>query len=355
MSEERTYPELVLFEDDPAARMVFVPIPPGEFWMGSRGCGPTEEPRHLVRIPAPPVRDEQDLATIPAFWMARTPVTQAQFRRWTSTDAYRAWFERHGAEYELNGPHANTFGPGDDLPAETMSWYEAHAYCEWLAEPGAKLLEGLGSKLREVPRFELPPEAHWEYACRGRRDWGGDMEYGNGDGEAVLDAMGWFNGNNDRQTHAVGFKDPNGFGLYDMHGNVWEWCRDVVSDVYRWLVDGEDACEIVGDGSEWRVLRGGPWDSTAGWCRSAVRFGWLPGDSSGRQGFRPCLLPGPVPRQGERGALQQAGAEAKEGAGEGGGTPTGRAPTAAGARGAKNPLDDLILPQRPSDDPSEGR
>ena len=150
----------------------------------------------------------------------------------------------------------------------------------------------------------LPTEAHWEYACRA----GTRTDYYTGDGEAALREAGWFDGNSEGSTHPVGKLAPNDFGLYDMHGNVWEWCLDRWDEsAYRRRWDGitaEDTFalnEKHGDQNEannnWgenRVLRGGSWIYTADWCRAAYRDRYRAGNSFWNFGFRVCLVRSPT-------------------------------------------------------------
>jgi formylglycine-generating enzyme required for sulfatase activity len=142
---------------------------------------------------------------------------------------------------------------GDKLPVEKVSWDEATQWCQ-------KLSEQSGQSVR------LPTESEWEYACRA----GTTTEYNTGDGEKALAKAGWYFGNSDGKTHPVGLKEPNAWGLHDMHGNVWEWCQDEVGDRLR-------------------VLRGGSWDFSARWCRSAYRSRWRPDVRGWDAGFRVCL------------------------------------------------------------------
>lgn len=102
---------------------------------------------------------------------------------------------------------------GDDLPVENVSWDDVIEFCKKLSQ-------------KEAKKYRLPTEAEWEYACRA----GTEMRFSTGDDEEELKKAGWFNGNSDKKTHPVGQKAPNAWGLYDMHGNVMEWCRDVYKD-----------------------------------------------------------------------------------------------------------------------------
>ena len=251
--------------------MAFRLIPAGVFRMGSRGNFPDEEPAHRVRIAAP-------------CWMAETPVTQAQFALWTRAE---------GVE------HKNHFADHLDHPAENMDWRQAVSYCDSITR----------TKQAEFPSgFHLaclPSEAEWEYACRA----GTETDYYTGDGEAALAEAGWFGEEwGAGSTHPVWKKAPNCFQLYDLHGNVWEWCHDAWDDqAHRRRVDGDpDPGAGVRD-NDWRmglesllksdqsrVLRGGSWDDSAWDCRSAYRGRYRPGGRNWFDGFRVCLVRGPA-------------------------------------------------------------
>jgi formylglycine-generating enzyme required for sulfatase activity len=254
--------------------MAFRCIPAGSFRMGSRGEHAREEPRHLVRITEP-------------FYLGIVPVTQAQFQVWTRA---------------LGTEHENVFSNEPDHPAEDLDWRQAIAFCAWLNEVHAPA----------VPAGHvatLPTEAEWEYACRA----GTDTEYYTGDGESALSEAGWFAGNSGQTTRPVGAKAPNDLGLFDMHGNVWEWCWDVWDQhAYRTRVDGvadpgaadrrmalEDPhyVESLQRDNRHRVVRGGSWGDVARWCRSASRDGGGPGGRDDVRGFRVCLVPGPMVAQ----------------------------------------------------------
>ena len=235
--------------------MRFRRIDPGEFRMGGRGEYADEEPIHRVRITRP-------------FYLGVYPVTQAQFAVWT----------------KLKGvDHKNHFG-GKNHPAENLDWNQATQYCDWLNEDcHARFPAGFVAT--------LPTEAQWEYACRA----GTDTQYNTGDGAAALARTGWYD---ESSTHPVGEKEPNSWGLCDMHGNVWEWCKDVWDEhAYQRRVDGiTDPVSALDEGSKvpGRVMRGGSWNDTARGCRSAVRNRWRPDFRNWDTGFRVCLVPGPA-------------------------------------------------------------
>ncbi len=256
-----------------SVQMAFRLIPAGSFLMGSRGYGKEEEPSHRVVIAEP-------------FWMAETPVTQAQFAVWTVAE---------GIE------HKNHFDGKLDHPAESMDWFQAVAFGQSLVgQCAAQFPSGFAGAV-------LPSEAQWEYACRA----GTETEYYTGDGEAVLAEAGWYGEDWDTgSTHAVAGKPANLFHLYDMHGNVWEWCSDVRDEMaYRkrpgffnsraWtLEDAGPQVEYMNEedrrnGHPRRVLRGGSWFDSAGLCRSAIRGRRRPGIRRWILGFRLALVPGP--------------------------------------------------------------
>ena len=265
--------------------MGFRLIPPGTFSMGSRGYRASEEPVHRVRIAE-------------AFWLAETPVTQAQFALWIRAEGIK--HENHFTDHPDHLAH----------PAENMDWWQAVAYCAWLTRAkAAELPEGFSLVC-------LPTEAEWEYACRA----GADTEYHSGDGEAALAEVGWYGATSCSSTHPVRRKDPNDFRLFDMHGNVWEWCHDAWNEsAYRRRVDDtadpgrtlrlaekQGGLARMTESNRIRVLRGGAWYGSPFFCRSASRSRFEPSVRSGLCGFRVGLV---------RGLATWRGAQQSEGAG----------------------------------------
>jgi formylglycine-generating enzyme required for sulfatase activity len=210
--------------------IVFVKLPGGAFLMGSpedEDGRSTEEFQHQVALSA--------------FLIAKYEVTQAEWRRVMGSEP--AWSK------------------GEDLPVESVTWDDCQEFCE---------KSGLS----------LPSEAQWEYACRAGTT---------GPFAGVLDELGWCSENSQSRTHAVGEKRPNGFGLHDMHGNVWEWCLDAYErDFYRGPVAAvkDPLCEGIGRVP--RVLRGTGWSYHFGGCRSALRHHADPRYRSDEVGFRPA-------------------------------------------------------------------
>ena len=251
---------------DTSQSMLFVRIPNGSFRVGSRGYSQREQPVCEV--------------VLSDFYLGVFPVTQSQFAVWRPDHAN--WFSGVGRSRH---------------PAESISWFDAVSYCEWLNATCV-------SQLPSGYRFCLPSECQWEYACRLSVDKSGqrqilEMEYYTGDGVAALEAAGWYDGNSESKTHPVGQKAGTSLGLYDLHGNVEEWCRDAWSDDPYFRYDwGEEDPEVraadVGksESDAHRVFRGGSWDDTSGNCRAACRFGG-PVDGYRDRGFRVCACSGP--------------------------------------------------------------
>jgi len=143
-----------------------------------------------------------------------------------------------------------------------VSWRDANAYAKWAG-------------------LRLPTEAEWEYACRA----GTETRYCSGDAESDLDRVGWYEKNSGGKLHAVGEKEPNAFGLYDMHGNVFEWVEDDWHEDYNGAPEKGEAWVDESRGS-YRVSRGGGWVFSARSCRSAYRGSAPPGGGAGGLGFR---------------------------------------------------------------------
>jgi formylglycine-generating enzyme required for sulfatase activity len=210
-----------------------VRIEPGTFLMGSaEGAGDDDErPQHEVRIAR-------------AYGMGRYPVT----------------FEEYGAFAKaIKGdlPDDRGWGRGR-RPAINVSWQDAVAYAQWLSERTGK-------------RYRLPSEAEWEYAARA----GTGSRWSFGDDKGALDRCAWYWTNSGDQTHPVGGKEPNPWGLYDVHGNVWEWVQDCWHGNYQGAPnDGTAWLEASGGDCGQRVLRGGSWFGKPVDLRSANRYGY---------------------------------------------------------------------------------
>ncbi len=179
------------------------------------------------------------------------------------------------AQYEqVMGVNPSKF-KGADNPVETVSWKDAVEFCRKLSELPAEKEAG--------NVYRLPTEAEWEYACRA----GTTTKYSFGDDESEFGDYAWHDDNADDKTHPVGGKKPNAWGLYDLHGNVFEWCQDRYGDYPSGTVTDPTGAAL---GSN-RVNRGGCWGYTAVNCRSAYRYGYFPSYRHFNFGFRVSLTP----------------------------------------------------------------
>ncbi|MEO8497949.1 MAG: SUMF1/EgtB/PvdO family nonheme iron enzyme [Planctomycetota bacterium] len=224
--------------------------PPGQFTMGSP---PGEAGRD----------DDEDQLQVTlsrGYWLACTEVTQSQWKSVMPTQPWRV---------------ESTVADGDDFPATNVSWEDAVKFCEALTKR-----EVQAERLRQGDAYRLPTEAQWEYACRA----GTDSAYSFGDDARQLAEFGWFGAvGATASAHEVGQKRPNAWGLFDMHGNVAEWCRDEYHERY-------DATAVIRPAGQElkRVLRGGAWNMGPELCRSAVRYAYFD-YGPGRHGFRIVL------------------------------------------------------------------
>ncbi len=234
------------------------------------------DPRHSVRISK-------------NYYLGINPVTVGEFKRFVDKAGYETEGERDGTgAYGWTGSdwkqasqttwRTPGFSQTDKDPVVCISWGDADAYCRWLSE-----IEGRS--------YRLPTEAEWEYACRA----GSSTSYCFGDDTTRLGEYAWYWENSgrrtwfgaikDRKTHPVGQKSPNAWGLYDMHGNVWEWCNDW----YGEYSSGSATDPTGASSGSYRVSRGGSWSYEAASCRSARRSWSVPSLRSLFLGFRLVL------------------------------------------------------------------
>ena len=220
--------------------MTFNKIPAGTFTMGS----PETEKDHQGDETQHPVTISN------AFYMQTTEVTQGQWMAVMGTEPWK------GNSYVKEGPN---------YPVTYVSWDDAIAYCKKLSEKKGKI-------------YRLPTEAEWEYACRA----GTKTTWSFGDDEKVLGDYAWYD---EQYAHQVSLKKPNAFGLYDMHGNVYEWCHVFDRrDYYKQSPEKDPTGPASGSS---RVLRGGAWDGVlARSTRSASRGRVVADDRSSNYGFR---------------------------------------------------------------------
>ncbi len=204
--------------------MEFTLIPGGEFMMGSpsgeSGTDNDESPVHKVTIEEP-------------FYLGKYEVTQEQWQK-------------------VMGNNPSYF-KGDSLPVERVSWEEAQQFIKKLNE------------MEKADKYRLPSEAEWEYACRA----GNNARYSFGYDVSSLGEYAWYDENSGDKPHPVGQKNPNPWGLYDMHGNVWEWVQDGWHDNYYGAPSDGSARESLSNSL--KVRRGGSWEGSAGYCRTANR------------------------------------------------------------------------------------
>lgn len=204
-----------------------------------------------------------------------------------SKDYYLGVYEVTQAQYEKvigkNPSHLQGAIVGNenaDLPVERVSWKDAVEFCEKLSD--------LSEEKKAGRVYRLPTEAEWENACRA----GSKTAYSFDDDEGSLPEYGWFNRNSSRRTHTVGLLQQNAWGLYDMHGNVWEWCSDWYVEYTKGPVSDPTGPK---QGSH-RVFRGGSWGYDAAFCRSALRYPLTPGVRLNHLGFRVALSPSETPQ-----------------------------------------------------------
>ena len=229
-----------------------VRCPAGTFMMGSPS-------RELGRSP----NEIQHQVTISKdFNIAKYPVTQAQYKA-------------------IMGNNPSYF-KGENNPVECVSWVNAKEFCD-------KLNKLTKSTRPAVYRFDLPTEAQWEYACRAGTTT--SLNSGKNITESIgycsnVDEVGWYYGNSGRTTHPVGLKKPNAWGIYDMHGNVCEWCRDRCDE----YPSGSCTDPEGPDSGSYRVYRGSGWRSFPWYCRSANRCNYAPDFEDCDLGFRIALV-----------------------------------------------------------------
>lgn len=228
-----------------ALKLKYCWCPPGTGPIGT----PDDEIGHLL------VEVLHDVTLSKGFWLQQTEVTQSQYE-------------------SLMGVNPSNF-KGPDNPVDSVTWTEAAEFCRRLSE--------LPPEKRHGNVFRLPTEAEWEYACRA----GTRTPFSWGDSEEQMTEFGWFNRNSDRTTHPVGQKKPNPWNLFDIHGNVCEWCSDYFGDFTRDAVTDPRGPE---SGNK-RVLRGGNWFYPQMHSRSSHREAYAESVRYVGLGFRTAITP----------------------------------------------------------------
>jgi formylglycine-generating enzyme required for sulfatase activity len=273
-----------------------VVLPGGSFFMGSPE----------LELDREPFREYRHEVKVRGFYMAARELTSGEFRRFVLESGYRTtaeqtgyaivfneaeekWEARAGADWRNPG-----FRQNDDHPVVAVSWFDAVSYCNWLSEkegltPAYTILGEEVGWDKSAEGYRLPTEAEWEYACRG----GTTTPFSTGPrisaAQANYDGNYPYNYGNKglfrKATVPVGSFAPNPWGLYDMHGNVWEWCWDFYE-----LFDGEEGDVAVNpggpDSGAYRINRGGGWTSNADRLRSACRSCDFPETVEAGLGFR---------------------------------------------------------------------
>jgi len=254
-------PQQLVVDLGGGVKMEMVLVPAGSFIMGDDKSEPSpESTEHEIRL-AELEKPAHSVNITKPFYLGKYQVTQEQWeavmtqKKQTRSDYWNP------SKFE-----------GAKNPRECITWDNCQEFLGELAKISAQR----GS-------FALPTEAQWEYACRA----GSTTQYCFGDDETRLGDYAWYDANSDGKTHPVGQKKPNAFGLYDMHGNVWEWCEDWL-DVYEAKAVTNPTGPTTGAA---RVARGGGWCRSAHLCHSALRYYFMPSYGSSLLGLRVCLIP----------------------------------------------------------------
>lgn len=222
-------------------------VPEGEFMMGDDHGNPDESPAHKVNLSA--------------YWMDKFEVTHEMFTK-------------------VQLPDPSHWQDNPAKPVEQVRWRDAKQFCNERSR-----LEGLTPCYNEKTRdwdcdysasgYRLPTEAEWEYACRAGTE--GSYDFAQAD---RLRQYAWFGEDSEQKTHAVGQKKPNAFGIYDLYGNVSEWCEDVYSPTYYRESPTLNPHGPPNPGKDVkRVIRGGSWKSSPNQCRATFRQGERTGDT----------------------------------------------------------------------------
>ena len=209
----------------------------------------------------------QHQVTLSSFYIGKYPVTQAQWQA-------------------IMGSNPSKF-KGDNLPVESVSWDDIQVFLTKLNTLYSPPSGGQGGGF-----FRLPTEAEWEYAARGghkssfNKGGQGGFKYA---GSNNIDEVAWYGNNSNNKTHPVGQKKPNELGIYDMSGNVWEWCQDWYDKDYYKNSPANNSTGPTSGTS--RVLRGGGWSSIAVRCRVGYRIHFTPSNRNLNYGFRLVCIP----------------------------------------------------------------
>lgn len=244
----------------PSLGLVLLPIPAGSFRMGSLAGQEDERPVHSVTFTRP-------------FWMARTETTNRQYRIFLKESGYHGR-DDSAESYLRHFTRTGDMPTGDDHPVCYVGWKNAAAFCGWLTA-----CERRRNRLPPGYAYRLPTEAEWEYAARAGRD---DTTL-----PILLTDWGWYRDNSPRQNRRVAQKLANPWGLYDLQGNLWEWCLDWEAP----YPDGPRTDPPPSAIGLFKIVRGGSWDSDASSCRPANRNAMPLTRTDPSLGFRAVLAP----------------------------------------------------------------
>ncbi|MBR6355072.1 MAG: formylglycine-generating enzyme family protein [Paludibacteraceae bacterium] len=241
-------------EDAWGINMKMIWVEGGEFMMGctsEQGGDCYDDEKNVRRV------------TVDGFYIGMLEVTQSQWEKVVGTSVSQ---QRNKANSGWS-----LYGVGQDYPMYYVSWDEAMEFCRLLS-------------IQTGRTYTLPTEAQWEYAARGGKKADGTKYAGSN----MIDVVAWYTDNSGGGTHPCGTKRANALGIYDMSGNVWEWCKDWYSSSYTSYETNNPTGASSGSA---RVSRGGSWDGNARYCRVAYRYYYSPGSRHHYLGFRVVLLP----------------------------------------------------------------
>lgn len=259
----------------------------GSFLLGDTAGDADERPVHTVQISD--------------FFLAKTETTVAQFTAFAEAGTYRTdaergegsyvwdslgWHKKEGVDWRFTENGRLRPAENGNYPVIHVSWSDAAQYCNWLSEQSGlqKVYDFHNDSLRidlTANGYRLPTEAEWEYAAAGGKTAKPESYAGAGQPGAIA----WYSGNVSRHSHTAGQKQPNALGIYDLCGNVWEWCNDWYDKSY--YAKTLNARDPAGPGSgETRCLRGGSWNNSGKHLRIANRSSRYPDFRDGSIGFR---------------------------------------------------------------------
>lgn len=261
----------------PDVNMEFVPVSPGAFTVHSAVAVEDREGSYTVTITRP-------------FWVGKYEVTAGQFMHYLKSQNGLDRNQRFAVDKEIafdreSCPLTKTYslkrGFDRNSPMTDVSWTGARNFCAWLTA-----VERAAGRLPEGYEYRLPTEAEWEYSCRS----GSDKTFSFGDDAGKLGDYAWFRSNSSDKPGVRGEKKPNAWGLFDMHGNVWEWCNDWYVEK-QLTVNVEDPLGPTASEGNTKVLKGGSYRSSVGDLMSSARYNFGYKQSRNNIGFRVVCAP----------------------------------------------------------------